>query len=267
MRRGNLIWGIIIIFVGILLLLDNLNILPPNINVWTLIWPMALILLGLWFLVGPRLWGNRQLEVEQVAIPLESARQADVVVEHGAGRLDILTENAPGQLLSGSFRGGVEREVQRNGDRLAVRLHPDFDFPFVGPWGGATGFDWRFGLSPEVELSLTLKTGAGESRVDLSQLRATHVRLETGASSTYLTLPANAGFSHVEVHAGAARVEIRLPQNVAARIHVQSGLSGVDVDTARFPRSGDVYLSPGYDTAPNRAEIRVETGVGSIDIR
>jgi hypothetical protein len=71
----------------------------------------------------------------------------------------------------------------------------------------------------------------------------------------------------VEIHAGAARVNIRVPQNVAARIQVQSGLSGINVDLNRFPHSGAFYLSPDYETAANRAEIHIETGVGSVDIR
>lgn len=35
---------------------------------------------------------------------------------------------------------------------------------------------------------------------------------------------------------------------------------------ARPRRRGDVYLSPGYDGAQNRIDLRVESGVGSIEI-
>ena len=57
-----------------------------------------------------------------------------------------------------------------------------------------------------------------------------------------------------------------MPQGVAASIEVRSALAGVHVDGTRFPRSGSGYRSPDYDSAANKVEIRVETGVGSLDI-
>jgi hypothetical protein len=71
----------------------------------------------------------------------------------------------------------------------------------------------------------------------------------------------------VRIEAGAASIVLRVPENVAARIRVGGALSGVQVDRDRFPRQGDVYQSPDYETAENKAEIHVETGVGSITVR
>ena len=50
MRKSNLFWAVILILVGILLLLNSLDIL--NVDVWGLIWPLFLILLGIWTLWG-----------------------------------------------------------------------------------------------------------------------------------------------------------------------------------------------------------------------
>lgn len=267
MRRGSLIWGLIIIVAGILLLLDNMGLLP--VNAWTVIWPLALILLGLWFLLGPRLWRGK-IETRQLSIPLENARRAEVQINHGAGKLDFNALNMPGQLLSGTFGGGVEETVNRSGDNATVRLSAPSD-AWMGPdmWAGNNqGFSWQVGFSPDVEMRMVLKTGASESRLDLSALRVTDFRLETGASSTYITLPQNAGATRAEIHAGAASVNILVPMGVAARIRTQTGLSSAKVDTMRFPViENNIYQSPDYSTASNRVEIYVEAGVGSIDIR
>lgn len=267
MRRGNFVWGVIIILIGILFLLSNLGLIPASINIWTLIWPVVLILLGLWFLLGPRLWGNRAAENRQLDIPLESARQADLVVEHGGGRLDLRASGMDTNLLSGTFVGGVESDIRRTGDRVSIRLRPPDTMFFFGPWSaGQRGFEWRFTLSPSVDLNLVLKTGAGESIVDLTGLRVTDLRIETGASSTNLVLPDRAGLTRVEIHAGVAGVDVRIPAGVAARIKTQTGISSVSIDPARFPRTGDLYVSPDFETAANRVEMRVEAGVGSIRI-
>ena len=93
------------------------------------------------------------------------------------------------------------------------------------------------------------------------------LQVQTGASSSDITLPAMAGYTRVTVKSGAAAVNLRIPEGVAARINIQSGLAGISVDTMRFPQNAGVYETPGYATAANKAEIRIETGVGSIDIR
>ncbi|MDZ4159985.1 MAG: hypothetical protein U1B80_09360, partial [Anaerolineaceae bacterium] len=56
----------------------------------------------------------------------------------------------------------------------------------------------------------------------------------------------------------------RVPESVAARIRVEAGLAGVDVNTQRFPRRNGGYETPDYESAENRVDISVETGVGSL---
>jgi hypothetical protein len=90
--------------------------------------------------------------------------------------------------------------------------------------------------------------------------------LKTGASSTTIDLPRHAGHTRVTVESGAAAVKIRVPQEVAAFIVVRSTLAGVHVDTTRFPESAAGYRSPDFDKSPNKVEIFVETGVGSVEI-
>jgi len=60
---------------------------------------------------------------------------------------------------------------------------------------------------------------------------------------------------------------MRVPSGVAARIRASGGLAEIHVDRGRFPRAGGVYQSADYDTAPNRVDIDVEAGVGSVNIR
>jgi hypothetical protein len=266
MRRSHLFWGIILILVGALLLLGNF----VKVNVWSLIWPLFLVALGLWIL-----WrivtGPRPIEAEEVAIPLEGAARARVRIRHGAGRLHVDASAGPGELADGRFGGGLDYQVRREGDMLDVEMRvPSGGFPhFAMPWMWGRGgmLDWSFGLNGEIPLSFDLETGASDTRLDLADLRVTDLRLQTGASATDLTLPANAGHTRVDIGAGAASVTIRVPSGVAARIRVKGGLTGITVDKSRFPRMGDVYQSADYDTAPNKVDVNVETGVGSIDVR
>ena len=131
----------------------------------------------------------------------------------------------------------------------------------------AHGYEWNLALAAGLPLRLILETGASESNLDLRDLKVTSLELKTGASSTSMTLPAQAGETSVHVSSGAASVKIDLPQGVAGRVRVQSGLAGIHIDPGRFPFNGSIYESPDYASAANRADIFVETGVGSVEIR
>jgi hypothetical protein len=268
MVRNNLFWGGILVLAGILLLLDNLGLL--TVNVWGLIWPLFLIGLGLrilWrYLAGPP-----TPQVEEAAIPLEDAGRARVRIRHGAGRLYVTAGAGQDELASGTFGGGLDYRARRDGDLLDVDLRPSSrSFPEVMMpwfWGSRDALDWSVTLNGEVPLSLYLETGASDARLDLAELQLTDLRLQTGASSTHLTLPTSAGYTRADLRAGAAALSIRVPSGAAARIQIKGSLAGINVDASRFPRMGNVYQSPDYDTAPNKIDVDIEAGVGSIDVR
>jgi len=262
MRRNSLFWGGILVVLGVLFLLENLGIL--KVNVWGVFWPLLLIMFGVWALWSAFAGSGK---TEQVMIPLDGASRANVRLDYGAGRLHITASAGPDELLSGTFGGGVDYRPQRGGDTLNLKMEPPWQGNFVpfGPlWGSR--YDWSFGLNKTIPLSLNLKTGASANQFDFSDLRLTDLKLETGASSTELTLPANAGQTKVDIEAGAASVKIQVPQTAAARIRIRSGVSGIDVGS-RFQRMGDYYQSPDYDSAQNKADIYVQMGAGSVEIR
>ena len=122
-------------------------------------------------------------------------------------------------------------------------------------------------LSDTLPLELEIKTGASDNTVDLRDLKLTLFRLDTGASSTELDLPAQAGFTRAEIHSGAASVTVRVPHNVAARIRYQASAASVSIDPLRFPKSGAYYQSQDYESAENKVDLMIETGAGSVDVR
>jgi hypothetical protein len=61
--RGSIFFGIILLVVGIIFLVDQFL----NIDLWLIVWPVLLILLGLWFLVGRNLiYGSMGKTSQQV---------------------------------------------------------------------------------------------------------------------------------------------------------------------------------------------------------
>lgn len=112
-----------------------------------------------------------------------------------------------------------------------------------------------------------MEVGASDTCLDLTGLRVMELRLRTGASSTEVRLPAHAGHTRASIKTGVSSLFLLIPEGVAAHIQTKGGLAAITVDRARFPQTGGIYRSPDFETAENRVEIEVETGVGSVDIR
>ncbi len=298
-RRGDdlraglvtLVVGVVLFLVGFLFFEGVLGLSGDRFADWTdVAVPLALVGIGVVVLIGafiPGPWRRPYVVVhdageraaaergnggtgwaapvpDRLAIPLEGAADAEVMVTFGAGHLRIGAA-APGMLVDGTFAGGVV--VERGGGAGRVRLAPPT--PPSGWSLGRAPYTWTLGVSGEVPLRLRVETGATDAELELSGLRLAELRLRTGASETRVVLPAAAGVTLVDAEGGAAAIRFRVPDGVAARIRSSIALGSSDVDPVRFPRTaaGDAWESPDFATAANRVEIAVRGGIGSVSVR
>lgn len=260
MRNGSLFWGVLLIAIAGLFILQAMEIID---NVTGFLWPLFLMTLGAWILVGAFSRSKFGLkEGESFSINLQDAERVRFKLEHGAGQV-LVTGGAPaGVGVTGTEATGMEFKSRLEEGTLKVKVEAGPSFlPFIGPSDGT----WQFNLTEEVPVELKIGAGASSMDFDLSHVKLSRFKLETGASSTNLKLPAE-GQPFVEVSSGAASVDILVPQGMAARIQTEGGAMSVSVDE-RFPQVGSgLYQSPDFDTAVNRAEIRLEGGANSVSI-
>ncbi len=263
MNRDDLVWGFLLILAGVLFMANSLNLI--NINVWGLIWPVALIAFGLSIL-----WGYfndpKEALVESLAVPLEATQEATLAIAFGAGQLTLSSGAAAGNLLDATLGGGAESDVKRTGSRTSVTLKRKWALENMTNWQKEAN-EWQIRVAKNIPLSFKLEGGASQTDVDLRDLQVRDLKVGTGASQTNIILPAAAGMTHAHFETGMAQLNITVPEGVAARIKADSGLSDIDVDQSRFPKMGDVYESTTYAGATNRVDIRIETGLGSVRVR
>jgi len=260
MRRDNIFWGGALILLGVLLYLQAQGIVR---NVFQYFWPLALILVGGWIILGVY-WKPARSADDEFSILLGAARSVKYNFSHGAGQIEISGGAPSGQALVGTSAVGMNQRSQLNGDRLEVCVEAGPSFvPFVGPSEGI----WRFQLTQEVPVLMTVEAGASSLNIDLTEVLATRLSLKTGASSTNVTMPSR-GASLLDVEAGAASINIRVPEATAARIRVKEGVTAVNVDTNRFPRlDSGIYQSSNFDASTDRTEINIEAGLGSVSVK
>jgi len=256
-----LAWPLFLIVVGVLLLLSTtgqLGVEPADlVSKW---WPVALIVFGIWFLIGAALPGART-GADHVELPLGGTGSAEVIVKFGGGELRI-DRARTGALVDADFAGIAGRHDLQGTGRVV--LEPDE--PYSWPWWDRTPH-WRIGVTGEVPLDLRIDSGAARGRYDLGDTLLRSLTIKTGASDTRVTLPRAAGETRVRAESGAASLTFEVPQGVAARVRGSMALGSTRVDQSRFPRSGAGWESPDYDQAQNRVEIEVSGGVGSVEVR
>ena len=104
------VWPLVLFVLGGLFLLDNLKIV--QVNIWGIFIPVVLILGGISVLVGS-ISHARRGETTSLSIPLEGSETAMLHIKYGAGRLAFSGGAASGELLSGTFEGGVDHHARR----------------------------------------------------------------------------------------------------------------------------------------------------------
>jgi hypothetical protein len=264
MRRTSYFWGAILILAGGLLMLENLGLLA--VSVWQILWPAVIILAGLWFLWGTTI-GRRAVPVETYQAPTDGAERLRLAIHYGAGKLRLGPGASSGNAFDGSFRGGVDHKLQRDGTLLDVDLSvPTDDFLDIIPWGTDHGLDWDLRLSESLDIELTVDAGASENTIDLRKLTVSRLTFKTGASDTRIQFSERPANALAEVSLGAASAELTIPVGVAASIRIKSGLTGINVDQRRFPRRGEAYESADFASADHRLTLQIEAGVGSVRI-
>src|SRR6266576_3049126 len=98
-RSPSIFWGIVLVVLGILLLLSNLDI---NFD-WNVAWPIVLIALGVWLLIARLGPGGASADVD-IAEARDGVTRAKLEVAVGSGRISVRSADLGEQL----FRTHIE---------------------------------------------------------------------------------------------------------------------------------------------------------------
>ncbi|MCK6604476.1 MAG: hypothetical protein HUU43_14370 [Ignavibacteriaceae bacterium] len=124
----------------------------------------------------------------------------------------------------------------------------------------------EIGLNPNPVYDMHVEVGASAGYFDFSKYKMTGFNLDLGASSMKLVLPRPyKDKMDVNLTAGAASLDLTLPDDVGVKLYADVGLGSHDF--AGFnEKSDNEYYSDNYDKATKKMYIRLEGGVSSIKI-
>jgi hypothetical protein len=290
----------IFIAVGVVILLDNLNIVQWN--VWQVIlslWPVLIIAIGLDLLVARRsIWGavaalillaiilGGALWVMALGAPAGTAAESEQVVQalSGAERVVVQVDPAVAALKIGAMQnetnldalvqgnvqmsniGAFQQEYNLVGDTgyLNLRREGDSSFSF-----SLSGSDWVWDLAfnPQIPLELSVNMGAGSVDLDLSGLQVTDVNVQMGVGRTEVVLPDQDGPLTVNIQGAIGEMIVYIPSRYAVHLAANTGLAAISVPDG-YIQDGDVYTFGGAGAgSDDRVELNVDQAIGRISIR
>ena len=147
--------------------------------------------------------------------------------------------------------------------------------------------DWRIALPLGDQIDLTSTLNAGDARFNLGSASVASARFTLNLGSLHVDLSGSkVGTLNVSINLGSAFVildgssdltadlktnlgslEVCVPVDLGVRVTASDSLSSSDFGGAGLVRVGGTWQTPGYDNATHKANLTVETSLGSLKLR
>ncbi len=294
MVLGVSIWGIFLLFLGIVFLLQTLNILPWGLwgTLWRF-WPVLVIVIGLGILLryynawlvsllvlailgaclGVAIWQyspslSSGIVTKSYSEPLDSLEHAQIEIDFSAGSITI--SSLP---LGSPSLVEIDSEVRNSRKTINVDFHQQdgegklYLSTVNQRFWNEVGNRWEVRFTKSIPLAINIKSAASDMKLDLSKLKVTELRLDVDAGNYIVTTPSSPGTSDIKIKANAANIEVTIPDGVAAKIRLDTNLSALDVNKSRFPQQDDYYMSQDFVSAENRVELEIDCDVGRVQVK
>ncbi len=297
-RYRGLFWPLLLITIGVVALLVNLNVIDSRAAFQLVnLWPLLLVLLGAEVIVS-RTLPRRAVPLVSLVLTVavlagalayvllapaagaagsQRSDASDRLEGLAAGSLDLSFGAATIQLRGGALGEDLYRahfeirqneqapltQLDRSTGTLRIRQRQTWPFAF-----GAPGRDQvELSLSDRIPWNLRIVGGAVDSTLDLTGLKISRLRVSGGANHGDVTLPSPVGSIPVEISGGATTVTLHLSPGSAARVRVSGGASDLEVDGNHNPGIGDkTWQSDGYSQATDRFDVQVSGGANHVRV-
>jgi predicted membrane protein len=130
--------------------------------------------------------------------------------------------------------------------------------------GPGIQYTWDLSFNPDTRLDLETDIGVGDVNLDLSALAIDDVKVDFGIGEVTIDLPSTGEFD-IDVDGGIGSIVIKVPEGMSVRLRTDVAIVGRNIP-ASYSRNDNIYTSPDYSDAENRANITLGLGIGSVAI-
>jgi hypothetical protein len=290
---GRVFWGLLLVLIGGLMLVDNFDLFEVNWSGFWRLWPLIIVATGLsilslkglvWRLItiiltaltlGAVVWvmvgdfpDKNLLHTSETTIQTISnnVKQTEVSVKAGAISLKIDTADQDSIVKSKfeSNMASVSKTSSISGETQQINLTMDAS-QANNWWTGNVKSSWDIDLTRNLPLRLNVETGASSTEIDMFKAQLRAINIKTGASSLTLKLGDIENLTDVNIESGVSSIVIRVPSVSGVQLKLEGGLATKSIaDLSKV--SENTYESSGYSNSKNKINIVSKIGVSSFTI-
>jgi hypothetical protein len=267
-------WPLILIFVGLGKMLDSRRArqsagAPAGSSIGAAIGVVAFILVLVALLTHAHAFSRGRRESSLMhhqtrTVDIQNAKSVEASVQASAGQLTI--GGGSSRLLDADFSFSdsyappqVDYHVASGVGQLTIS-QDDRNSHF-----GISHNDWNLRFSNDVPLELKVDMGAGEGRLHLRDVPVTRLTLNMGAGHVDVDLTGDRKKDlDADIEGGVGQATIRLPTKVGVVVHASGGLGAINAHD--FRHDDDQYTNEAYGKSPVTIRLKVEGGVGEINL-
>ncbi|RLD22041.1 MAG: hypothetical protein DRI54_08685 [Bacteroidetes bacterium] len=299
MKFRNIFWGVVLIFLGVLFILSNLNLIYFDwMHLWRL-WPVILVLWGVsilpvhnliklsltilvlggtvFFMVDQTVeWDdNKHIRIEKwesdesypidqtFNIPYDdSVKTVMLDLDIGAGAFIIA--DSTDDLIDFNKRGTKAKYayvVKRSEDRAVIKIERDE----INIVSGKTSHTVEIKLNKEPVWDFDLDAGAAALDFDLSAFKVNKLDLDGGAAAFELKFGDKYPETFVTIDAGASSIDLQIPDSSGCDLRITAVLSGKSIYGFKKLEHGH-YRTENFDETESKIFIEVDAAVSSFSI-
>jgi hypothetical protein len=301
MKTSSVFWGLFFIFLGLIILLEKLNVLLIDYGNFFDYWPIIIILFGFSILNLPEIlkkiiaavaallmalfvmsmvhfsWfpfidfdddystkTKKENSFSQIAsIPFtENIKYSSL--ELNAGACSIIFKDSATQLIdviSGYPLINIDYSTKDSQNNVNILLDLRLRTKFFSKKHDNNVI---INLNTQPIWDLDLDIGAVNMECDLSKYKIRDLCIDAGATDIDITLGNKHSYSYIEINSGASDFTINIPKESGCQIESSTGLSSEDFPGFRIFKGS--YYTENFEKADNKIIIKISGGVSSFEV-
>ena len=201
---------------------------------------------------------------ESKSVEKDKAEMVKVDLQIAAGELRL--SGGAEKLMEGDFTYNVDKwkpEIRYDGSSFRGNLTIKQNGG-TATMGNAKN-EWNIRLSDAVPMDISIKMGAGESKLKLGDIKLRSVEVHLGAGRCEMDLRGEPDKSYdATIRGGVGEATIYVPKDVGVVAEAKGGLGEIKV--RGLEKDGDSYRNAAYGKAKTTIRLNVSGGIGAINI-
>jgi hypothetical protein len=304
MKAKNIIWGLILVFLGTIFILKNFGVIYFNWHSIFRLWPFIIVFIGITILpvktwikiflaviaLGAVIammayypgeknefsfdwWSNkdrtenweRGREVDQTIIEPYDTTITEASFIFDAAAGSFKIRNSSAELFEFKRWGGFGKyHYAISGMGNSREIKIDFDGSNIGRNKVTNNVEIKLNTMPLWDLRINV--GAADMDLDLSEYSINRIDVEGGASSIGIKLGSKCESTVVDIESGASSITIEIPREFACEVKTSTVLSSKDLDGFNKVSEG-TYVTDNFSGSAKNIVIKLDAAVSSLTVK